>query len=93
MKLEIITPHSFVKDLRKCFKRGYKMEKLESVVKTLSQQLPLAPKHRDHALVNSRNYYNCRECHNEPDWLLVYRIDGNKLILELLRTGTHSDLF
>lgn len=93
MKLSIVPTNNFKKDIQKCKKRGYDLRKAYKIIEQLSQQLPLAPKHRDHALVNSKNYYNCRECHIEPDWLLVYRIDGDKLILELLRTGTHSDLF
>ena len=50
-------------------------------------------KYMDHALVNSRNYKNMRELHIEPDWLLVYNIENSELILKLIRTGSHSDLF
>lgn len=53
----------------------------------------LPKQYRDHALVNSRNYKNMRECHIEPDWLLVYQIVQETLILKLIRTGSHSDLF
>ena len=49
--------------------------------------------YRDHALTNSRNYKGMRECHIQPDWLLVYRIRHEILVLQLIRTGTHSDLF
>ena len=49
--------------------------------------------YRDHALVNSRNYKGMRECHIQPDWLLVYKVIHETLILELIRTGSHSDLF
>ena len=51
---------------------------------------PLPPKNRDHALVG--NYIGCRECHIEPDWLLVYEVRQEELVLILIRTGTHADL-
>lgn len=54
---------------------------------------PLPEAYRDHALVNSRNYKGMRECHIQPDWLLVYKVIHETLILELIRTGSHSDLF
>jgi mRNA interferase YafQ len=53
----------------------------------------LPPKYRDHSLVISKEYKNVRECHIEPDWLLVYRIENDELTLYLIRTGSHSDLF
>lgn len=55
------------------------------------QELP--EKYRDHNLTNSRNYKNVRECHIQPDWLLIYQINRDILTLILLRTGSHSDLF
>ncbi len=57
----------------------------------LAAQLPLPDKNRDHALTG--DYIGFRECHIRPDWLLVYRVDGEDLILFLFRTGTHTDLF
>ena len=54
---------------------------------------PLPSKYRDHKLQDSKEYKNVRECHIYPDWLLIYRIDKNALILELIRTGFHSELF
>ena len=74
-------------------RRGCKAECLEKVLGYLSSQEPLPPKYRDHSLVDSREYQNVRECHIEPDWLLVYQIIEERLVLKLLRTGTHSDLF
>ena len=62
-------------------------------VNLLCNEQPLPEAYRDHALQNSRNYKGMRECHIEPDWLLVYKILKEKLILSLIRTGTHSDLF
>lgn len=59
----------------------------------LMNQIPLPAEYLDHQLENSRNFKGVRECHIKNDWLLVYRIHENELILELLYTGTHSDLF
>ena len=74
-------------------KRGCDPEKLEKVITLLVNEQPLPDKYRDHALVNPRNYKDVRECHIEPDWLLVYQVLKDMLILRLIRTGTHTDLF
>ena len=63
------------------------------VVNKLANDEELGVKNRDHALINNLRFKNCREYHIEPDWLLVYKKDNNKLILFLIETGTHSDLF
>ena len=81
----------FKKDLRLSQKRGRNIAFLESIVDTLASGKKLAAKHRDHALKGK--YMGCRECHIEPDWLLIYKIDKGLLILLLTRTGTHSDLY
>lgn len=83
----------FKKDYKLAVKRGCDPEKLEEVVAFLCNETPLPEKYRDHALVNSRNYKGMRECHIQPDWLLVYKIVQERLILQLIRTGSHSDLF
>lgn len=83
----------FKKDYKLALKRGCDPKKLERVITLLCQEEQLPASYRDHALVNSRNYKNVRECHIQPDWLLVYRIVQNRLVLQLLRTGTHSNLF
>lgn len=72
-------------------KRGKDLAKLKYVVNELANQRTLDEKYRDHELTG--NYRNFRECHIEPDWLLIYRIEKGELILALVRTGTHSDLF
>ena len=77
-----------------CFaggKRGLKIELLEQVVALLAMGEPLPDKNRDHDL--SGDWAGHRECHILPDWLLVYRIEDDVLVLTLARTGTHSDLF
>ena len=81
----------FKKDLKLASKRGYNLDLLDEVVEKLANQQKLEERYRDHDL--SGNYAGFRECHIQPDWLLVYRIDGDAVLLFLSRTGTHSDLF
>ncbi len=83
----------FKKDYKLALKRGCDPEKFMTVVDMLCREEPLPEKYKDHALTNSRNYKDMRECHIEPDWLLVYKVVSQTLILKLIRTGTHSDLF
>ena len=71
--------------------RGKDLDKLTVVLKLLQNGEELPSKHKDHALTG--NYIGCRECHIEPDWLLVYEIINEELIILLLTTGSHSDLF
>lgn len=81
----------FKKDYKLVMKRGLKIELLEDVVAALATGKPLSEKNKDHAL--SGNWAEYRECHILPNWLLIYRIENNVLVLTLTRTGTHSDLF
>ena len=81
----------FQRDLKKIQKRGYDVSLLTEVIKTLAAGDDLPEKNRDHPL--GGNYVGCRECHVTPDWLLIYEISEETLILYLTRTGTHSDLF
>ena len=83
----------FKKDYKTMIKRGVNPKKLEELLVLLCNEQTLPESYRDHNLVNSRNYKEMRECHIEPDWLLVYQIVNDTLILKLIRTGTHSDLF
>lgn len=87
--LKISTTSKFTKDLKLCKKRNYNLKLLYTIVNTLrmSQQLP--PQNKDHDLKG--NFAGKRECHIAPEWLLIYRIDNDELMLD--RTGTHSDLF
>ena len=79
----------FTKDLRRLSRRGKDLEKLKELVRKLVQDEPLEPRHRDHALGGS--WHPSRDCHVEPDWILIYTLEKKGLRLE--RTGTHSDLF
>lgn len=63
------------------------------VLETLANGQELEEKYKDHQLINDKNYKDCRECHITPDWLLVYKIQDNELILLLFVTGSHSALF
>lgn len=83
----------FKKDYKLAMKRGCNPNKLQEVITMLVNEQPLPEKCKDHALTNSRNYKNMRECHIEPDWLLVYKVEKEILLLKLIRTGSHSDLF
>lgn len=83
----------FRRDYKLAVKRGCDPKKLEHVVSLLCAQQPLPESCRDHALENSRNYKGMRECHIQPDWLLIYKIVEETLTLKLIRTGSHSDLF
>ena len=87
LKLNLTT--QFKRDLKLCRKRGYNITLLNAIVNTLRIPAALPPKNKDHSLKG--NYTRRRECHMSPDWLLIYRIDGNEIYLD--RTGTHSDLF
>lgn len=88
----IVKPSSkFKKDLKLAQKRGYDMQLITDIIKKLSNGETLPEKHKDHALIG--NYGSCRECHITPDWLLIYQIFDDELILYLTRTGSHSDLF
>lgn len=81
----------FRKDYKLAMKRGLKIELLEQIVALLAAGKSLPEKNKDHALAG--NWVGHRECHILPDWLLVYRVEDDVLVLTLTRTGTHSDLF
>lgn len=83
----------FRRDYKLAVKRGCDPDKLSAVVSLLCAEEPLPESYRDHALVSSRNYKGMRECHIQPDWLLIYKVTQSTLVLHLIRTGTHSDLF
>lgn len=80
----------FKKDLKQAEKRGLKLERLKDVINVLAQGKTLPDKNLDHVLNGRKGH---RECHIQPDWLLVYHINESVLVLTLSRTGSHSDLF
>lgn len=90
-KYEIKNTSQFKKDFKLAKRRGLDTNLLKSIVTKLANGEQLEEKYRDHAL--SGDWIGHRECHIQPDWLLVYRIENDVLVLTLTRTGTHSDLF
>ena len=89
-KYELDRTAIFKKDLKRARKRGLDMELMNDVVEMLLSGEPLPEQYRDHALTGNWNGH--RECHIQPDWVLIYRIVNQTLVLSLVRTGTHSDL-
>lgn len=80
----------FKKDIKRKRKQGAELAKIDEVITVLRSGEPLPERNRDHAL--SGTYRGHRECHIEPDWLLIYRIDSDLLVLTAVRTGSHSEL-
>jgi len=91
MKYKLRPTTKFQKDLKRVQRRGYNISLLTDILKMLADGRELPKKNKDHSLVGE--YTGCRECHITPDWLLIYEICEDDLILYLTRTGTHSDLF
>ena len=91
--LKIEVTNRFKKDLDEAIKRGCKYSNLQIVLEYLSSETRLPDKYKDHKLKDSKYYKNVRECHIQPDWLLIYQIKKDKLILGLIRNGTHTTLF
>jgi mRNA interferase YafQ len=87
--LQIISTNTFEKDVKRSVRRGKDISKLRDIMTLLAEEESLPINNRDHALRGK--YANRRECHIEPDWLLIYKKEETKIIFE--RTGTHSDLF
>ena len=79
----------FKKDVKKALRRNKDMDKLKILIFELVKKHVLPAKYKDHALTG--NYRDCRDCHIEPDWILIYRIRKHEV--HLIRTGTHADLF
>lgn len=86
---EVILGTQFKRDVRLAEKRGRDMTKLRQLILLLAESAPVPPRYKDHPLSGEWKHY--RDSHIEPDWLLLYKIEGNDLYL--VRTGSHSDLF
>lgn len=89
--LEIVWTTQFKKDYKLAMKRNFNIELLDDIIRKLASGEQLPENNKDHALTG--NWVRYRECHIQPNWLLVYRIENDLLLLTLARTGTHSDLF
>lgn len=90
-KYEVKTTSQFKKDYKLAMKRNLNTGLLKEIVELLANGKELPEKYRDHNLTG--NWKGHRECHIQPDWLLIYKIENDVLVLTLARTGTHSDLF
>ena len=90
-KYTLKTTTQFKKDYKLAMKRGLKISLLDNVIAALAMSEAPPEKNKDHALTG--NWAGHRECHIQPDWLLIYRIEDDVLVLTLARTGTHGDLF
>lgn len=91
MELTVKYSSRFKKGLKLAYKRGLDISLLENIVNNLKSRTPLDAKHKDHSL--SGKFRGYRECHIQPDWLLIYLIEDDILTLTLIDTGTHADLF
>ena len=89
--LKLRPTKAFDRDLKRIGKRGARLERLRAVIEAIRNRHPLDRRNRDHAL--SGNWQGWRDCHVDPDWVLIYRVDEDAGELILGRTGTHSDLF
>lgn len=91
MSFSVIWTTQFKRDYKKASKRNLPIELLDDIIRKLAKGEKLSEKNRDHAL--SGNWVGFRECNILPDWLLIYRVEVDILVLTLARTGTHGDLF
>lgn len=89
MPLEIIQTARFKRDIKRLQKQGKDLTSLQTAIKTLVKKKSLDPKFKDHKLVG--NWQGHRACHINPDWLFIYKVEGNEL--HLVSTGSHSELF
>lgn len=87
----VITTNKFDKELKRAKKRGKDLSKIRTIMHILATGETLPMKNRDHALIG--NYAERRECHIEPDWLLIYKLDEDNATIVFERTGSHADLF
>lgn len=92
-KYQVKFTSGFKKQYRKIAKQNKNLTILEDVVKLLSQWCELDPVYKNHKLINNKRFEECFECHLQSDWLLVYKIKNDELILLLFATGSHTELF
>ncbi len=93
MKYTVDYTNNFKKQYKKAKKQGKDLAKLYEIVEKLAKGEKLEDKYKDHQLINDKNYKNCRECHIESNWLLIYQLNNNELIVLLFSVGSHSELF
>ena len=91
LKYSVVFTNKFKRDYKNMIKRGLDIALLDEVITKLAKGETLEEKYRDHYLTGDLAGF--RECHIKPDWLLIYKIENEKLVLTLTRTGSHGDLF
>jgi len=91
-KYDVKYSNKFKKSLKKILKQGKDIKKLKAVVDKLAALEKLEPKYKDHALYNDKRFKDCRDCHIESDWILIYKYTHDELILLLVDTGSHSEV-
>jgi mRNA interferase YafQ len=92
-KYDVVYSAKFKKSLKKIKKQYKNIDELLDVIDILASKEELDTKYRNHRLLDDKNYKNCSECHIRPNWLLIYQYNDNELLLLLMNTGSHSDLF
>ena len=92
-KYNVIFSTKFKKSLKKMNKQNKNIDELLDIVDKLAAKEELDPKYKNHKLIDDKNFKNCNECHIKPDWLLIYQYNDNNLLLILIDTGSHSNLF
>ena len=93
MKYKIDFTSNFKKQYKRIKKQGKNLDKLYEIIERLANGEELDPKYKNHNLINNKKYKDCKECHIESDWLLIYQYGDEELILLLVDTGSHSNLF
>lgn len=91
-KYDVIYSKKFKKSLKKVTKQGKDINKLLDIVDKLATKETLEPKYKDHALYDNKRFKGCRDCHIEPDWVLIYKYLEEEIVLLLVNTGSHSDI-
>lgn len=92
-KYDVVYSTKFKKALKKLIKQGKDINELFDIIDKLANDEKLNMKYKNHSLVNDKYYKDCNECHINTDWLLIYRYNKDKLLLLLIDTGSHSELF
>ncbi len=92
-KYDVVYSTKFKKALKKLIEQGKDINELFDIIDKLANDEKLNMKYKNHSLVNDKYYKDCNECHINPDWLLIYRYNKDKLLLLLIDTGSHSELF
>ena len=92
-KYDVVYSTKFKKSLKKIIKQNKDLDELLDIIDKLAMKEELPFKYKNHKLIDDKNYKNCSECHIRPDWLLIYQYNEDKILLLLMNTGSHSDLF